>query len=99
MKEAIRAFSKVVLISLAILMVSAAVNHVYADTYVQGHYRSNGTYVQPHYRSSPDSTPYNNWSSKGNVNPYNGNRGYKNPYQQQRQVSPNYQSSPYRHYR
>ena len=48
------------------------------DVYVRGHYRSNGSYVQPHYRSSPDSYKGNNYSAKGNVNPYTGRRGSKN---------------------
>ena len=43
--------------------------------YVRGHYRSDGTYVQPHYRSNPDGNPNNNYSHKGNVNPYTGKRG------------------------
>lgn len=46
---------------------------------VKGYYRSNGTYVQPSYRTAPDRNPYNNWSTKGNVNPYTGQPGYKNP--------------------
>ena len=47
---------------------------------VKGYYRKNGTYVQPHYRSDPDSSRFNNWSIKGNYNPYTGKRGYTNPY-------------------
>lgn len=46
---------------------------------VKGYYRSNGTYVPPHYRTAPDRNPYNNWSTKGNVNPYTGKPGYINP--------------------
>ena len=42
------------------------------DTYVRGHYRRDGTYVQPHYRSAPDGNPYNNWSTRGNINPHTG---------------------------
>lgn len=53
---------------------------VMADTYVNGYYKSNGTYVKPHYRSSPDGNSYNNWSTKGNTNPYTGQAGTKNPY-------------------
>ena len=54
---------------------------VYAkDTHVNGYFRSNGTYVQPHYRTSPNSTTYDNYSTKGNVNPYTGEKGYKDPY-------------------
>jgi len=45
------------------------------SVYVQPHIRDNGSYVQGHYRTRPDSTRSNNWSSKGNVNPYTGKRG------------------------
>lgn len=50
------------------------------DTYVNGYYRSNGTYVQGHYRSERDGNVYNNLSTKGNVNPYTGQEGTRNPY-------------------
>lgn len=50
------------------------------SVYVDGYFKSNGTYVQPHYRSSPDSSVSNNWSTEGNVNPYTGAGGTKNPY-------------------
>lgn len=50
------------------------------DVYVKGYTKKDGTYVQPHYRSAPDGTPYNNWSTKGNANPYTGQPGYKDPY-------------------
>ncbi len=46
-----------------------------ASVYVKGHYRSNGTYVSPHYRSNPNNSVYDNWSYKGNVNPYTGTVG------------------------
>ncbi len=42
------------------------------DVSVRGYLRSDGTYVQPHMRSSPDGNFYNNWSTKGNINPYTG---------------------------
>ncbi len=42
--------------------------------------RSSGTYVQPHYRTSPDHSRFNNWSTKGNPNPYTGKKGYVNPF-------------------
>ncbi len=50
------------------------------DTYVKGYNRNNGTYVQPHYRTSPDNSLHNNYSTKGNVNPYTGRKGTVNPY-------------------
>lgn len=68
----------VLLLSLEILSPLAITSAAYADTYVQGYTRKDGTYVQPHYRSSPDGNPYNNWSTKGNVNPYTGKSGTRN---------------------
>jgi hypothetical protein len=50
-----------------------------ADQQVSGYTRSNGTYVEPYHRSAPDSNPYNNYSSQGNVNPYTGQVGHKKP--------------------
>ena len=53
---------------------------VYAnDVYVRGYTKSNGTYVSPHYRTAPDSTPYNNYSTRGNTNPYTGKQGTVDP--------------------
>lgn len=50
---------------------------VQADVYVEGYYRKDGTYVSPHYRSDPNGSTSDNWSTKGNVNPYTGEKGYK----------------------
>lgn len=47
----------------------------FTDTFVNGYYRKNGTYVRPHYRSSPNYTVRDNWSYKGNINPYTGKVG------------------------
>jgi hypothetical protein len=52
------------------------------DVYVQPHVNRNGTYVQGYHRTTPDSNPYNNYSTQGNVNPYTGQAGTVNPYQQ-----------------
>lgn len=49
------------------------------DQQVNGYSRSNGTYVEPYHRTAPDSNPYNNYSTQGNVNPYTGQVGHKNP--------------------
>lgn len=45
------------------------------DVKVKGYYKKNGTYVKPHYRSAPDSSINNNWTTRGNVNPYTGADG------------------------
>jgi len=52
-----------------------SISTAFADQYVHGYTRSNGTYMQPYYRSSPDHTVTNNFSYKGNVNPYTGTVG------------------------
>ena len=44
---------------------------------VRGYSRRNGTYIQPHYRSNPNSYKWDNWSSRGNTNPWTGKRGYR----------------------
>lgn len=49
-----------------------------AYTRVKGYIKRNGTYIQPYYRTNTNKTRYDNWSTKGNTNPFNGNRGYKN---------------------
>jgi len=46
---------------------------------VKGYYSKVGTYVQPHMRSAPNGSKADNWSTKGNVNPYTGLEGTKNP--------------------
>ena len=65
---------KKLLLSAVLALVSTA---GFADTYVNGYYKSNGTYVAPHYRSSPNSTVRDNWSTKGNYNPHTGKVGTK----------------------
>ena len=47
---------------------------------VQGHMRKNGTDVQPHQQTNPNSTRMDNYGTKGNVNPYTGQPGTKDPY-------------------
>lgn len=49
------------------------------STHVKGYTRKDGKYVAPHYRSKPDKSKSNNWSSKGNTNPYTGKKGTKDP--------------------
>jgi hypothetical protein len=62
-----------------ILCVFSAPLAASAAVHVNGYYRKDGTYVAPHYRSDPDSSPYNNWSYPGNVNPYSGKVAPGNP--------------------
>lgn len=54
----------------------------YAEAAVRsrGYFRSNGTYVQPYYRTIPNRNLFDNYSTKGNYNPYTGKKGYVNPF-------------------
>ena len=60
---------------LALVLGAFAATSAIADTYVNGYTRSDGTYVQGHYRSSPDNSYNNNYSVRGNTNPYTGEGG------------------------
>lgn len=42
---------------------------------VKGHVTKSGAYVPPHRRTKADERFSNNWSTKGNVNPYTGKAG------------------------
>lgn len=50
------------------------------NVHVRGGYTKSGSYRQSHYRTSPNRTKSDNWSTKGNVNPYTGKKGYKSAY-------------------
>jgi hypothetical protein len=47
---------------------------------VSGHTRRDGTYVQPHQQTNSNDTKLDNWSTKGNTNPYTGREGTVDPY-------------------
>lgn len=71
-------------IAVSALVLAAATAPAFAQSshLVQGYTRSNGTYVAPHYQTNADSTRMDNWTTRGNVNPYTGQEGTKNPYAQ-----------------
>ena len=79
----------IAVLSAVIAMLLTATIALAQDVYVQGYFKSDGTYVQPHYRSAPNSNTLDNWSTRGNVNPYTGQRGTRDPYGS---------SNPYRTY-
>lgn len=70
---------KKITVSATILLLSLISTSAYAG-YVKGHYRKNGTYVRGHYRSSPNNNKFDNYSTRGNINPYTGKRGTVDPY-------------------
>lgn len=71
---------KFVVLTMAAMVAFGTIAPAFADTYVNGYTRSDGTYVQPHYRSSPNNTTLDNYSTRGNTNPYTGRQGTVDPY-------------------
>lgn len=47
-----------------------------ADRYTHSYVRSDGTYVSGYHSTSPNSTRNDNYSTRGNINPYTGTPGY-----------------------
>lgn len=68
---------KLIALILTLCTITAIILPVEARTSVRSYHKSNGTYVQKHYRTDKDHTKSNNWSTKGNINPYTGKKGYK----------------------
>lgn len=68
-------------VAVAALLSATALGALAAGQHnVNGHTRRDGTYVAPHQRTNPDSSRTNNWSSRGNTNPYTGKEGTVDPY-------------------
>ena len=63
------------MIMLTVMALAFGVSELEAQTWVNGYTKSNGTTVQGHYRSNSDGVFSNNWSTKGNTNPYTGKKG------------------------
>jgi hypothetical protein len=89
-KEPVNTF-KTMLVAAAFVAGSAAVAQTQSSPYsspyasgsptnsgshsVSGYTRSNGSYVAPSYATNPNSTRSDNYSTKGNVDPYTGKSG------------------------
>jgi hypothetical protein len=69
---------KLSLILLSLLLLSPTLG--FSKSYRVKGYSSKRGYVAPHYRSKRDGKKWNNWSSKGNYNPYTGKKGRKRWY-------------------
>lgn len=62
------------ILSVVLILLSIAAT-CYADQYVNGYTRKDGTYVNGYTRSDRDSSYNNNYSTRGNTNPYTGESG------------------------
>ena len=70
----------------AAMMLAAAAAHAQYGTGsntnshpVQGYTTNSGTYVAPHQQTNPNGTQRDNYGATGNVNPYTGAVGTRNP--------------------
>jgi hypothetical protein len=76
-----------------VLMATAALFACTAAMAAGSHYRSgyvthNGTYVAPSYATNPNNTKLDNYSTRGNVNPYTGKEGTVDPYKTPKSATP-----------
>ncbi|WP_078864258.1 hypothetical protein [Streptomyces sp. AcH 505] len=77
---------KKLLLAAALAAVSSAAHAQYFGTGsnsqnhpVGGYTTQRGTYVQPYQATNPNRTQYDNYSTRGNVNPYTGQVGTRTP--------------------
>lgn len=69
---------KTILLIVSIAVASSA--FAAGSKFNSGYIRKDGTYVQPHFKSAPNSTKFDNYSTRGNANPYTGKQGTVDPY-------------------
>jgi hypothetical protein len=70
-------FRTLIILILFLIVTSVTYAQSKKTVYVKSYTKKNGTHVTAHKRSSPNKTKSDNWSSKGNTNPYTGKRGTK----------------------
>ncbi|MDR0476635.1 MAG: hypothetical protein LBH14_01660 [Desulfobulbaceae bacterium] len=70
---------KRIIIAVAAITTLFLATQAMADEYVPGYTKENGTQVQGYHRTNPNYTQYDNYSTKGNRNPYTGEKGIKVP--------------------
>jgi hypothetical protein len=64
---------------IAVLLLSLFLPAWAEAKYTRSYVRRDGTFVSGYRSSRPDRNRWNNYSSKGNINPYTGKRGSIDP--------------------
>jgi hypothetical protein len=64
-------------IALCLLLLTCATSFAASSHTRKAHIRKDGTYVSPSRATNPNKTSRDNYSHKGNVNPYTGAKGSK----------------------
>ncbi len=68
-------------LALLVGVLSFSISAEARTTRVRGYYKpSTGSYVAPHYKTTPNRSKFDNFSTKGNYNPYTGKKGTVNPF-------------------
>lgn len=62
------------------LLVGVADAKAQGSTQRRGYVTRNGVHVPPSRQTRPDASKLNNWSTRGNVNPYTGRAGTVDPF-------------------
>lgn len=75
-----RIISVFLIIASLLFIVPVISTQAYAVTRVKGYTKNSGTYVAPHFKQSPNKTKFDNFSTKGNINPFTGKKGTVNPF-------------------
>jgi hypothetical protein len=70
-------FQKIQFLTLAFLFPITSFCQNYDDVSVKGYYKKDGTYVGEHYRTKSNNDFYDNYSTRGNINPYTLKPGWK----------------------
>ena len=69
------------LLALLIGVLSFSASVEARTTSVRGYYKpSTGSYVAHHYKTTQNRSKFDNFSTKGNYNPYTGKKGSANPF-------------------
>lgn len=87
---------KIVLLILVVCFTFGIVSAEARNVRTSGYMRKNGTYVAPSYKTSPNKSKFDNYSTKGNSNPYSGRRGTVDPYKAPSYKIPSYKTPSYR---
>ena len=79
-----------VILAVAILAIPAALaaRPTGGSHSVNGYVKRDGIYVAPHMQTNPNSTKIDNYSTKGNINPYTGMPGTVDPFAVKRASPP-----------
>jgi hypothetical protein len=67
------------IITVLLLLFSATFAFAQGSHWTNGYYRNDGTFVPGHYQTNPNGNPWDNWSTRGNYNPYTGKPGTVDP--------------------